>query len=117
MRRSVSGETPTLKLDEENSVTVRQVPLTEMESPRWQSVRMSAQSEMVREVPPPPEADASSWLSSETAACVAGQLGRSRADGMVRIGVLPIVSTMPVNMLFEVRSGFGIVDGFDQMIN
>ena len=33
---------------------VRHVPLTLMLSPRWASVRISAQSVIVKEVPPPP---------------------------------------------------------------
>jgi hypothetical protein len=44
-----------LKQDLSNSVIVRQVPFTLMLSPREASVRISAHSEMVREVPPPPE--------------------------------------------------------------
>ncbi len=74
VRRSVSGETPTLKygdeeeveveageglleleLELENSVMVRHVPFTLMLSPREASVRIEAQSEMVIEVPLPPE--------------------------------------------------------------
>lgn len=62
VRRRVSGATPTTKESLSNAVTVRQVPLTDMESPRWQSPRISDAEEMVREVPP-----VSSWgLSSET---------------------------------------------------
>jgi hypothetical protein len=65
VRRSVSGETPTVKVPEdgEKEVMVRQVPFMLMLSPRWASVRISLAEEMVREVPP-----VSSWgLSSETA--------------------------------------------------
>lgn len=47
MRFSVSGASPTLKESESNSVTVRQAPLTQMESPIWQSVRMGAEEERV----------------------------------------------------------------------
>lgn len=50
--RSVSGATPTLKVELVKEVTVRQVPLTLMLSPRWQSERISAASEMVSVVPP-----------------------------------------------------------------
>jgi hypothetical protein len=41
-----------LKEDLSNEVTVRQVPLTLMLSPRLQSVRISDALEMVRVVPP-----------------------------------------------------------------
>lgn len=62
MRRRVSGATPTLKVDLSKAVTVKQVPLTLMLSPRWQSPRISDAFEMVRLVPP-----SSAWgLSSET---------------------------------------------------
>ena len=53
VRRRVSGEMPTTKEVGVKEVTVRQVPLMLMLSPRWASSRMEAQ-EMVREVPPPP---------------------------------------------------------------
>lgn len=59
VRRSVSGAQPTLNEVVSNHVTVRQVPFTEMESPRWQSVRISLAEEMVRVVPPSEE-----WGSS-----------------------------------------------------
>lgn len=62
MRRSVSGATPTVKEDCSKDVTVRQVPLTLMLSPRWQSPKISEALEMVMFVPP-----SSAWgLSSET---------------------------------------------------
>lgn len=51
MRRSVSGEMPTTKEVVVKEVMVRQVPLMLMLSPRWASVRMEAQLEIVREVP------------------------------------------------------------------
>jgi len=54
--RSVSGATPTLKEVLANSVTVRQVPLIEMLSPSAASSRIVSHSEIVREVPPPPDA-------------------------------------------------------------
>lgn len=64
MRRRVSGATPTVKEDSPWEVTVKQVPLTLMLSPRWQSPRISDALEMVRVVPP-----SSAWgLSSETTA-------------------------------------------------
>lgn len=47
MRFNVSGASPTLKESESNSVTVRQAPLTQMESPIWQSVRTGAEEERV----------------------------------------------------------------------
>ena len=66
MRRRVSGATPTVKVDSWKEVTVRQVPFTEMLSPRWQSVRISEALEMVRFVPP-----SEAWgLSSETTVVV-----------------------------------------------
>jgi hypothetical protein len=62
VRRRVSGATPTVKASVVKVVTVRHVPFTEIESPRWTSVRISVAAEMVREVPP-----VASWgLSSET---------------------------------------------------
>jgi len=51
VRRSVSGEMPTTKEVVVKEVMVRQVPLMLMLSPRWASVRMEAQLEIVREVP------------------------------------------------------------------
>lgn len=51
VRRRVSGATPTTNESVSNEVTVRQVPLTLMLSPRWQSARISAAEEMVSEVP------------------------------------------------------------------
>lgn len=53
VRRWVSGATPTVKVPvgREKLVTVRQVPFMEMESPRWQSVRMGAALVIVRVVP------------------------------------------------------------------
>ena len=46
------------------------VPFMLMLSPRLASVRISAQSEMVREVPPPPAAVSSCFSSRVTAGCV-----------------------------------------------
>lgn len=43
---------PTWKVESVKDVTVRHVPLTEMLSPKWQSVRMGATLEIVRVVPP-----------------------------------------------------------------
>jgi hypothetical protein len=62
VRRKVSGATPTLNEDLSKDVTVRQVPLTLMLSPRLQSVRISEAFEMVRVVPP----SSDWWLSWET---------------------------------------------------
>ena len=58
VRRRVSGDRPTLKdMGDEGgfrAVMVRQVPLILILSPRWASERISVQSPIVREVPPPP---------------------------------------------------------------
>lgn len=54
VRLRVSGARPTLKESASNSVTVRQQPFMEIESPMWQSERMGAESEMVRDQPFPP---------------------------------------------------------------
>lgn len=52
----VSGAMPTLKESEEgNSVTVRHVPLIHMLSPSFASLRIEEASEMIREVPLPPD--------------------------------------------------------------
>ena len=78
MRRRVSGAMPTLNHDggdvvvlEEggSSVMVRQVPLTQMESPSWASERKvgSEEVEMVREVPEPPVAEGSRGRRDVTA--------------------------------------------------
>lgn len=75
VRRRVSGAHPTLKYHDDssplllNSVMVRQVPFTEIESPRIASPRIVEQEEMVREVPPPPEDVESREFSSVTAVC------------------------------------------------
>src|SRR5271155_2263175 len=63
----VSGATPTLKVVLSNSVTVRQVPLMEMLSPSIAPSRIGPQSEIVRDVPPPPDVDESRSLRLETA--------------------------------------------------
>lgn len=68
---------------------VRQVPLTLMESPRWASVRISGQSEMVREVPLPPDV-----------------LGSREA----REEIVPRVSTRPVNIVRIGGGGGGEVE-------
>ena len=52
VRRSVSGETPTLNWEGVKDVMVRHVPFMLMLSPKWASVRISAQLEIVRDVPP-----------------------------------------------------------------
>lgn len=44
VRFSVSGANPTLKVSSSNSVTVRQAPFTQIESPIWQSSRIDAAS-------------------------------------------------------------------------
>lgn len=120
VRRRVSGAQPTLKNHEdsgpvlENSVMVRQVPFTEMLSPRAASGRMVGQEEMVRDVPEPPVAEESRGLSSVTArgdvrVVVLGELyvrclhdedhgGWVGADVGV-LDSLPIVSTRPVNIV------------------
>ena len=88
MRRRVSGETPTLNSDVVKEVMVRQVPFVLILSPKWASVRMSAQSEIVREVPPPPAA-VSSWASR---AVTAGYVRGFSREGDSRMGkLLPIV--------------------------
>jgi hypothetical protein len=63
VRRSVSGETPTTKESLSKEVTVKQVPLMLMLSPKWQSPRISEAEDIVRDVPPV----SSCGLSSETA--------------------------------------------------
>ena len=67
VRLSVSGDMPTTKEVESKDVTVRQVPLMEMLSPRCASERTVAQ-EMVREVP-----SVASWGSRAVTAV--GELG------------------------------------------
>jgi hypothetical protein len=63
VRRSVSGETPTTNKFLSKDVTVKQVPLMLMLSPRWQSPRISEAEDIVSDVPPV----SSCGLSSETA--------------------------------------------------
>lgn len=46
------------------------VPFMLMLSPKWASVRTSAQSEIVSEVPPPPAAVSSCFSRRVTAGCV-----------------------------------------------
>lgn len=67
VRRRVSGATPTLNEDLSNSVTVKHVPLTEIESPNAASPKISAQSDMVKEVPFPPDVEGSSCCRLVTA--------------------------------------------------
>ncbi len=106
VRRKVSGLTPTLKESLVKDVTVRHVPMNiayEYESldmvergrmmggfygdgvplmlilsPRWASVRISAQSPMVREVPPPPAEESSCFSRVVTAGWVRDFSLRSR---------------------------------------
>ena len=63
---------------------VRQVPLTLMESPRWASLRIGVQFEIVREVPLPPVEEGSRDCKLE---------------------IVPMVSTRPVNMAAAVVVG------------
>lgn len=70
VRRRVSGETPTVNWEGVKEVTVKQVPLMLMLSPKWASVRISAQSEIVIEVPPPPAAVSSCFSRRVTAGYV-----------------------------------------------
>jgi len=67
VRRRVSGAMVTLKVVGVKAVMVRQVPFTLMLSPRWASERISAQSTIVREVPPPPVSVSSCFSRMETA--------------------------------------------------
>ncbi len=68
VRRRVSGATPTVKEEEVKDVTVRQVPFTDILSPRWASSRTGEALEIVRVVPPSSE----EGLSSETTWVVSG---------------------------------------------
>jgi len=61
VRRSVSGEMPTLNDVGASSVMVRQVPLIAIESPRAASERKACVLEIVAEQPPPPEDVESCW--------------------------------------------------------
>ena len=70
VRRSVSGETPTLNWEGVKDVMVRHVPFMLMLSPKWASLRISAQLEIVRDVPPP--SVSSSWARVVTAGWVRG---------------------------------------------
>ena len=72
VRRNVSGAIPILKeswgVEEgDSSVMVRHVPFTQMLSPRWASSRISEQSLIVSEVPPPPLDVSSCFIRLETA--------------------------------------------------
>lgn len=71
-----------------------------MLSPKWASVRMSAQSEIVREVPPPPAALSSCFSRRVTAGCVS-LAGKS--DGGAKENLLPVTSTMPVNIMDDIK--------------
>jgi len=67
VRRRVSGAMPTVNVpaDEEKDVTVRQVPLMEIESPSWQSCRIDDAEEMVSWVPPSEDCGLSCVTSGE----------------------------------------------------
>ena len=66
-------------------------------SPKWASVRMSAQSEIVSEVPPPPAAESSCFSRRVTA----GYVSLAEMENLLeeRRDLLPMTSTMPVNMI------------------
>jgi len=79
---NVSGASPTLNLVASNSVTVRQQPLTEIESPMWQSPRIGALSPIVRLQPPPPLSVTSNvWMSTMTPRCSTYTWSVSVGDG------------------------------------
>jgi hypothetical protein len=80
VRRRVSGAAPILKEEVVKEVTVRQVPFTEMESPRTQSERMEAQSEIVIVVPPP---EVASWGRSSVTAVRGVLVWEERRGGRV----------------------------------
>ena len=121
VRRRVSGAAPILKYHDDssplllNSVMVRQVPLTETESPSWASSRIEEHFPMVRDVPPPPEEVESKELSSVTAVveselgslnrCIILVGGEEHIHGGIsrqgRADSLPIVSTSPVNIVLN----------------
>lgn len=101
MRRSVSGDTPTTNDSLSKEVTVRQVPLMLMLSPRWQSPRISPAEDMVSDVPP-----VSSWLLSSETAAVRQLSVQEREIRIRRMCVLPMISTIPVNMSLSLDSIF-----------
>lgn len=64
--RRVSGATPTLKASAVKDVTVRQHPLTAMESPSWQSLRSGEFAGMVNVMAVPlVESLLSRWETTE----------------------------------------------------
>lgn len=77
-----------------NEVAVRQTPRTEMESPSWMSARMGEGGgvEMVRVVP------VGVVVRDSTAVLVCQSIGLQNGPGVACL--LPIASTMPVNILF-----------------
>lgn len=69
-RRNVSGAIPTLKEAggwEGRSVIVRQVPFTQILSPSLAFCRTSPASDIVKDVPPPPDVEMSRGSSAVTA--------------------------------------------------
>lgn len=75
------------------------VPLTDMLSPKCASPRISPQSEIVRDVPPPPLEVSSLGSSADTTADVSFALLGYRWNSVREENSPPIVSTNPVNIV------------------
>ncbi|ANB12202.1 hypothetical protein AWJ20_446 [Sugiyamaella lignohabitans] len=73
--RNVSGAIPILNSSLLNSVTVKQTPLTAIESPKWQSSKILEALLTVSDTPFPPDSDESNLLYSDTAGMVSGRSG------------------------------------------
>lgn len=77
-----------------------------IESPRCASSRISEQSEMVRDVPLPPDEDSSRFTRTVTAGWRQPGATKSLYENN---DILPIVSTMPVNIVGRLMNSFGIL--------
>lgn len=103
VRRRVSGAMPTVNVpeEEENVVTVRQVPFMLMLSPSWQSCRMEEAEEIVSWVPPSEDWGLScvTSLRKDVSISVVLYVDYGGAEGQIRRDEPPIISTIPVNIL------------------
>lgn len=97
--------------DDGSSVTVRQVPLTQILSPRWAFLKIDEAPDIVNEVPLPPDSVSSSCWRDETSVVARQSLGDEKASYSIHLiawkPLLPIASMIPVNMIVALWTSVG----------